>query len=329
MDIMRSSSITAAAVGAALWLSAPLLPFGSPPRAASLEHVFLLFPLVVAPLALSMLASFVASDGRTEPLGYRVARLLQPFASLVLLAAFLLPAGPTAGRLALPWLVTTLAVAAGLGRARKSPSLLAAHVLLPVGGVHLLHSRMGIAPPGVIPLMVFMAAIHVPFSGFALQILVEATGRALPAARVRARAVHRGIALVAAAAIPFIAAGHTMALSALKFLGVISLVTSTLALAGITALLAVDSPRSLSRSLLFVSAGAVAVAMVLAGIYGIGEVTGTGLLGLPLLARVHGPLNAVGFVLCGLLGHILGHVALRRSATSPDRELPRSARASV
>jgi hypothetical protein len=43
--------------------------------------------------------------------------------------------------------------------------------------------------------------------------------------------------------------------------------------------------------------------MILAGLYGFGEITGRGVLGVPRMAATHGLLNALGFTLCGLLGH--------------------------
>ena len=45
--------------------------------------------------------------------------------------------------------------------------------------------------------------------------------------------------------------------------------------------------------------------MGLAGIYGIGELTGAGWIGIPRMVAIHGLLNAFGFTWCGLLGHLL------------------------
>jgi hypothetical protein len=45
--------------------------------------------------------------------------------------------------------------------------------------------------------------------------------------------------------------------------------------------------------------------MGLAGVYGIGELTGADWIGIPRMVAIHGLLNALGFTWCGLLGHLL------------------------
>src|SRR5689334_10405433 len=115
-----------AAVGGALWLAVPVLPVGTPPSFASLEHGFLVMPLIAAPLALDVLAALLG-------LRYRIARALQPAGAAAVLVSFCIARGTAAGVLAAGWLLVALAVtAAGLRRAVSSPSLLAAHLFLPI-----------------------------------------------------------------------------------------------------------------------------------------------------------------------------------------------------
>lgn len=45
--------------------------------------------------------------------------------------------------------------------------------------------------------------------------------------------------------------------------------------------------------------------MVLAAVYGVGELSGARFIGIPRMVILHGLLNAAGFTLCGLIGHLL------------------------
>lgn len=82
------------------------------------------------------------------------------------------------------------------------------------------------------------------------------------------------------------------------------MVLSTIALAIASLSIALEVPARTPRFLLLVSAASIAAGMVLAGVYGVGELTGRGWIGIPLMGAIHGLLNALGFTLCGLLGHL-------------------------
>lgn len=73
-----------------------------------------------------------------------------------------------------------------------------------------------------------------------------------------------------------------------------------LALCVLAALGAVQ--QRLARVLLAFSAGSVVFAVVLAGIWAVGEYPLQPFVNLPQMARFHGIANAFGFVHCGLLG---------------------------
>ncbi len=291
-------------LGAALWIAAPWLPVGAPPSFGSIEHVFLSLPLVAAPLALLVLSTLLGPCV--------VAERLQPFAACLVLASFCGPKGAVAGGLAAPWLFMALLVAAhGVRRIPRRPgvnlsnvSLLAAHVFLPVGAVWLVLSRLGVGPRGFSAATVFLAALHFHFSGFTLQIVIAAVGRKLQAAAPRLGTFHRCLAVGAIAALLAIAAGNAVASPALKLAGVALMVLSTIALATSTMALARVAADRRERALLLVSAGSIAGAMILAGIYGAGELTGNGWIGITRMVSVHGLLNALGFTLCGLSAHL-------------------------
>jgi hypothetical protein len=186
----------------------------------------------------------------------------------------------------------------------SSASLLAAHLFLPVGAVWLLLSRLGVGPRSFSALTVLLAALHFHYSGFTLQILIAATGRQLQAASSRIRAVHGCAAIGAIVGIPLIAAGNALSSPALKLAGVASIVLGSLALAATSTAVAFESRSPITRGLLLVSAASIAAGMVIAGVYGVGELTGSGWIGISRMVKVHGLVNALGFALCGLIAHL-------------------------
>lgn len=308
-------AIMSGALGALLWLAVPVLPVGSPPSFGSIEHVFVSMPLVAAPLAILLLSTMLRADGVTEPGPRAVAQRLQPVAAAMVVASFLLPRGPLAGGLTAGWLVMTILLAAGGVRTLKfgagaqlsNVSLLAAHLFLPIGAGWLLLSRLGVGPRNFAPLTVFLAALHFHFSGFTLQILIAATGRRLQSVSPRLCALHRCLASGAIAGIPLIAAGNIASSPALKFVGVATMVLSSLGLAATSTAVGLDARSRAPRRFLLVSAASIVGAMVLAGAYGVGELTGAAWIGIPRMVTTHGLLNAAGFTVCGLIGHLLLH----------------------
>jgi len=300
-----------AVLGTVLWLAAPLVPVGSAPSFGSIEHVFVVMPLVLAPLAILLLSALLEPEGSSKRL-FHAAQYAQPVAAAMALASFFVPKGALAGGLTAGWLVMTLLLAiggvrrvkSGTGGDLSSVSLLATRLFLPVGAVWLLLSRLGVGPRNFSALTVFLAALHFHFSGFTLQILIAATGRQLQDCRSRLGAVHRRLTIGAIAGIPLIAAGNVLSSPVLKFLGVVSMVLSTIALAITSTAVALALHSPTARRLLLVSAASIAAAMVLAAIYGVGELTGAGWIGIPRMVAIHGLVNALGFTLCGLIGHL-------------------------
>jgi hypothetical protein len=274
-------------LGAVLWLMAPQIV---EPGFGSIEHVFLLLPLVLAPLALRLLSRLTGRE-----LG--LARRTQPFAAAALILAFAFPKGPLAGALAGPWLALALLVTASALRRKLEPNLVAASVFLPAGAIWLLLSRLGIGPHALSESRVFLAAVHFHFSGFMLQILVVATGRHVRSEFAR---LQRLVAVGAIAALPQIAAGHLFALPALKAAGVFTIVSSTLGLS----ITSFAVSRWLGSRLLLVSSLSLALGMMLALVYELGEIFGASWLGIAPMVLLHGLTNAIGFAAAGLIGHL-------------------------
>lgn len=323
-EVSRSWSVTCAVVGAVLWLVAPLVPVGSPPPFGSIEHTFVFMPLVAAPLALVLLSILLESEDQSSAGFQRSARRAQPVAAAMTLASFFVPNGTLAGALVAGWLVVAVMIALGGARSaahvprdhRANVSLLAAHVFLPVGAAWLLLSRLGVVPRDLTALTVFLAAVHFHFSGFTLQILIAGVGLKLHGRRSWLTPLHRSLAIGAVTGIPIIAAGNIVHSPVLKFLGVSVMVTSTIAFAVTSTAVARSLPGRAAPFMLLVSAASIAAGMVLAGVYGVGELTGRAWIGIPRMVALHGLLNALGFTLCGLLGHLRLRLASGASQVS-------------
>jgi hypothetical protein len=231
----------------------------------------------------------------------RIARKLQPPAALLATISFFVPKGTAAGALAAPWLaVNGLAALGGLFVLRKSlregvPSLLllAAMFFPPVGGVHLVASRLGHPLAGFPEPIVLLTAVHFHYTAFAAPILASLACRTSVLAKVG------GAGLVGGT--PLLAAGFLFS-PQLKIaaVGLLALSAILLAIGQMAASRSIPSTKA--RILLSLSSLSVIAGMILAAVYEHGFFTGRTWISIPRMAWSHGILNGIGFSLCGLLG---------------------------
>lgn len=260
-----------------------------------LELLFLLAAWVIVPLGLR----FVPDVGPV-----RLARKLQPAAAVLATVSFFLPIGIPAAALAVPWAMLNGLVALGglltLQDAFKGgvPSLLilAAMMLPPVGGVHLVSSRLGHPMAGFPEPIIILTAVHFHYTAFAAPILAALTSRTGPWSRLAQAA---GIGLVGGT--PLLAAGFLFS-PVLKAVAVGILVISVVSAAA-TQIAALRNLAGRARILLLVSSLAVIAGMALAAVFEHGVYTGRTWISIPEMAWSHGLLNGLGFSLCGLLAY--------------------------
>jgi YndJ-like protein len=261
-----------------------------------LELLFLLAAWVIVPLGL---------DFVPDSLPVRLARRLQPVAAILATISFFLPTGLPAALLAVPWAILNGLVALGgvmtVKEAFKGgiPSLLilAAMMFPPVGGVHLVSSRLGHPLSGFPEPIIILTAVHFHYTGFAAPILAGLTCRTGP---LTGLAKSAGIGLVGGT--PLLAAGFLF-FPRLKPVAVAILVLSILAAAATQIAAMPKLKLRRSRVLLLVSSLAVIVGMVLAAVFEHGVWTGRTWISIPQMAWSHGILNGIGFSLCGLLAY--------------------------
>src|SRR5262245_34101739 len=224
-----------------------------------LELLFLLAAWVIVPLGLAFVPD-------VPPV--RLARKIQPVAAALATVSFFLPTGLPAAALAAPWAILNGLVAIGgimtLKEAFRGgiPSLLilAAMVLPPVGGIHLVSSRLGYPLSGFPEPIIILTAVHFHYTAFAAPILAALTCRTGPRSGLAKTA---GIGLVGGTGL--LAAGFLFS-PVLKVAAVGILVTSVLAAAA-TQIAALPNLRpGRARILLLVSSLAVIAGMALAAV---------------------------------------------------------------
>jgi hypothetical protein len=305
---------TRAALGGILWLA-----FVAAVQPGWAESLLLLAPLVVFPLGLALLLP------RRQGAVLRLAAAVQLPAAVSLLGAFALPSGVAAVALALPWPGFTLLLALaglmdlcrGLPRSAAEASAVASLLFPAVGGGWLVLSVLGARPLDFSPEIVRATAIHFHYAGFALPLLAWLTASAQPGAAARAAAV--GVV----AGVPLVALGITLSafgVRLLEWLAAWFLVGACVPLAVLQLKLA-SRPGRPGRVLLAVAGLSLLAGMGLAALYAWGNYWGPAWLDIPLMARTHGALNALGFALPGLLAWNLGTAAARGPApTGPSAE---------
>ncbi len=307
-----------AAGGTAAWLATSAASVWFP--LTLIEQLFLMSPLMVVPLGLGIM------DGAPEigriPSWASRGVLIAGAASL---AAFGFPRGFVSGALAFGWALVTFAVGfialrrivqRGVGSLSHF-CFISGCLYLPVAGIGLVMSRLGITALGFEEPIVLLTAVHFHNSGFAAPILVGAAAEKFqsPGSRGALRAIAAGVLATPA----LIAVGFVFS-PALKLIATVWLALSLAGLALLTlAQLDAITPTS-ARMLVGVSAGSVMAGMVLSCVYAAGEFAAREWISIPTMAVTHGVLNGVGFVLCGLLGWTLASAG----ETKPDLTIPKN-----
>lgn len=286
-----------------------LILFFAPPITI-IPRLLLLAILVVVPLALSLI-------GASELIP------VQLLAAAAAVVAFLLPAGDAAGGLTMGWLAFTgVAALWGLTRPRAHEwtnvaelCLTAGMLYLPVGGVWLVAARLGVGLLGFGEPLVSLTAVHFHYAGFAALVIAGLTGRALAALPKSPKRIYQLVAVGLIAGMALVAAGITVS----PLLEVVAAVVFAASLIGLVALQVRCILPGVARlpQILFGGSALMAVIAMLAAVtYAVSEFTGGDLITLAQMLRVHGEVNALGFVLCNLLAWTVVHPAQPTAAIS-------------
>ena len=292
-------------MGAVAWAIILFIRTSTSYETELIDKILLLGVLVIVPLGLSLVA--MPDESGRHVLPYRLALLAQPFGAAAAVASFFLRQGRPAALLAGLWLVVTALIALfGLWRLLFRGVLTAAElctgaglIYLPVGGMWLVMSRLGMQPLGFGDTIVLLTAVHFHFAGVAAPILAGLSGRMLGGGAERQLFQFAAVGIVAGT--PIVATGITFS-PLVAFIGAIVISLGLIFLAIVVLVWVIRSVGSLpAQFLLGVSAISSSSAMVLACLYAYSLVTKTVIIDIPHMAMTHGVINAFGFALCGLI----------------------------
>jgi YndJ-like protein len=289
----------------------------------TIELLFLLGPLVVVPLGLGLSFQFTGETQIGLPI--RIARQLQLPAALCAIASFWLPQGIMATILALPWFVFgcsvglegLMALIHGEFSKLKTACRIMSYLYLPIGCAWLIASRLGLSPMGFQEPIVLLTAVHFHFAGFAAPLLALAAGSVIEKKSVALRRIFKVVASGVLAGPGLLAIGFVIG-PRLKLAMAVLVACSEVGLS-LFFLANVRAIRSrLAQLFVTISAASVLFAMVLAGVWAIGEFPLQPFVHLDEMARLRGTANAFGFVLCGLVGWTIAAPRMARLKGDPQ-----------
>jgi len=293
--------------GSGAWILVGILSLFAVIKIGLVEQLFLLAPLVIVPLGLTLID--VPQTSKKLWHLHNFIKISQPFCALLVLFAFMLPSGILAGILTSSWLALTgLTTILGLARLISRRNLDIKELCIDVGAIYisvgggwLVLSRLGLNPLGFGNLIVLLTAVHFHFAGFAALIIIGVTGHILTSASKAKSKLYHTSAFSLIVGIPLVAAGITFS-PLLEMIGAIITATSLAILAYLIIffVLRVIINR-LVQLLLTVSALCSIIGALFIYAFAIGEFSGHYLVSISLMVRIHGVCNALGFALCGLL----------------------------
>jgi hypothetical protein len=279
-----------------------------------LDLILLLALCVITPLAVP-LATFPRKPCLSGDLS-GLAIFLQPFATLIGGASLPLGRGLLAAAAAAVWLLFTALIALiGVllllqkrGRSLPNACLAVALVYVPIGGTWLVLDRLGLQPLSFSQTTILLTAVHFHFITLAALMITGLTGRAILARRRKIPwKVYRVTAMCMLLNPLLVATGITITqITGVCFLesagaDLLALSMILIALLNLLCIVPATAPL-LARGLLAFSSTAVAITMLFAGAYALGNVTGFWTITIAQMIVIHGWINALVFGLCGLLG---------------------------
>ena len=288
-------------IGSGVWLALALACFASHARLGIIEVLFLLGPWIVVPLG----ADLLRSAGTSKNSAVRDWALIA--AAALTTVSFFLDNRTAAAWFASAWLLVCAAFAGdGLRRFWVAGTKSFAQFCFAVGegyllvaGMWLVASRAGVQLLAFHEPIVLLTAVHFHFAGFASAVLAGLTDEAF--------AGFRGRRFLRAALLSVVLGPGLLGLAFLlgpkvKLAGALLIALGQLGLAGGMVRIGIVARNSIGRWLLFVASASVSAGMILAAVWAVGEYPLQAFVNIRQMAELHGVLNAVGFVVCGLVG---------------------------
>lgn len=238
--------------------------------------------VVVLPLGLRLLGDRVVPGSRS---------VWWPLAGLLAAVSVWLPVGLPAALLALPFAAAAVELALCAARARSFSTAVALATPL-VGGLALVAERAGWGLLGFSGDYLALTVPHMLFAGFGACLVVGLVAQASDTRLTRTAAVAAPAGVLLVLLGYFVSDAAELVGAVVLTVGLWCAAAATVGLVGSVA----------TRVLLRVGAVTIVVSMVLALWWAVGEATGSAHPSLSWMATTHGVANALGFVLCALLG---------------------------
>lgn len=289
-------------LGAAVWAALALASFAPRVHLGIIEVLFLLGPWVVVPLG----ADLVGGAGASSKNGAARDWVLFIGASLTTVS-FFLDDRSAAAWFASVWLLVCAGFAGdGVRRFATSGTksfpqfcFAAGEGYLLVAGAWLVASRAGLQLLAFREPIVLLTAVHFHFAGFASSVLAGLTYERFHESRWRAALQAVLLAVVCG---PGILGLAFMLGPKVKLVAALLIALGQFGLAAGMVRIGLVAKNGIGRWLLFVAGGSVTLGMILAAVWAVGEYPLQEFVNIRQMAEFHGVLNAIGFVVCGLLG---------------------------
>jgi YndJ-like protein len=288
-------------LGLAVWLALAMASFAPRVHIGIIEVLFLLGPWIVVPLGADLVRGAAVSKSSA------VRDWMLFVAASLTTVSFFLDNRTVAAWFASAWLLVCAGFAGdGLRRfvnaGRKSFTqfcFAAGEGYLLVAGAWLVASRAGLQLLAFREPIVLLTAVHFHFAGFASAVLAGLTYKRFRESKWTAALQPALLAVVCGPAILGLA---FMLGPKVKLAAALSIALGQFGLAGGMVRAGITTKHAGGRWLLFVAGGSVAAGMILAMVWAMGEYPLQAFVNIRQMAEFHGVLNAVGFVVCGLLG---------------------------
>jgi hypothetical protein len=288
-------------IGGVVWVALALASLSPRVHLGIIEVLFLMGPWIVVPLG----ADLVRGAGESKSSAGREWVLVA--AAALTTVSFFLDNRTAAAWFASSWLLVCATFAGdGLRRFVTSRAKSFTQFCFAVGegyllvaGAWLVASRVGVQLLAFREPIVLLTAVHFHFAGFASAVLAGLTYERFRKSRWKALL---RVALLAVVCGPGILGLAFLLGPKWKLVAALLIAVGQLGLAAAMAAVGIAEENGSGRWLLLVAGASVAVGMVLAAVWAIGEYPLQAFVNIRQMAEFHGVLNAVGFVVCGLVG---------------------------
>jgi YndJ-like protein len=288
-------------LGIVVWLALATASFWPRVHLGIIEMLFLLGPWIVVPLG----ADLVGGTGSSKSTAVRDWVLVA--AAAFTTVSFFLDNRIAAAWFAGSWLLVCAVFAVdGLRRfvtastkSFKQFCFAAGEGYLLVAGVWLVASRAGSQLLSFREPIVLLTAVHFHFAGFASAVLAGMVDEAFVGRR-GGRLLR--VALLAVVLGPGILGLAFLLGPKVKLVAALLIALGQLGVAGGMVKVGLAAKNRIGRWLLFAASASVATGMIFAAVWAIGEYPLQAFVNIRQMAEFHGVLNAIGFVVCGLVG---------------------------